>query len=119
MLDFFIGHARFFRKHAALFRDNDPAPQAVTVGTPRVAASLLVRRSTGARTLHLVNHNYDRAMTAQTGVAVSVELPACPHRVTLVSPDFAGPKKPAWTCRDGALTVRVDRLDFYDIIALG
>jgi hypothetical protein len=119
VLDFFVGHTRFFRKHAALFRDNDPAPQAVTVGTPGVAASLLVQRGTGARTLHLVNHNYDRAIIAQSGVQVSVDLPACPRRVTLVSPDLPGTQKPAWTCRDGALTVRVDRLDHYDVLTLG
>lgn len=119
VLDFLIEYSGFFRRHGALFRDNGPAAEAVTAGTPGVAASMLVRRGTGTRTLHLVNHNYDRGVIAQYGVPVSAELPTCPDRITLVSPDLAGPKAPAWTCRDGRLTVTVDRLDHYAVLVLG
>ena len=36
----------------------------------------------------------------------------------LVSPDAAGSKVAAFTCRQGKLTVNVDRLDYYDVLAL-
>jgi hypothetical protein len=119
MLDFFVGYSRFFRAHGALFRDNDLAPQPVTAGTPGVAAGLLVQRGTRARTIHLVNHNYDGAVIAQSGVPVSVDLPVCPRRISLVSPDFAGTKAPAWSCHDGHLRVSVDRLEYYNVLSLG
>ena len=84
-------------------------------------SSLLVQRGTGARTIHLVNHNYDPAtgIVPQTGVTVELDLPSCPrNRVTMVSPDFAGSKTVASSCRHGKLTVSVDRLDFYDVLTL-
>jgi hypothetical protein len=84
----------------------------------RVSASLLVQRGSGARTLHLVNHNYDRAIVPQAGFEVEADLASCPARVTMVSPDWEGDREPAFSCRSGRLRVTVDRLDFYDVIVL-
>ncbi len=56
---------------------------------------------------------------ALAGVWVNrVALPACPRRVSLVSPDFSGTKTPATTCAAGKLTVTVDRLDYSAVLAL-
>jgi hypothetical protein len=118
VLDFFKTYTRFYRDHRAVFRGNRIAPQPVRVGATGVSASLLVQRGTGARTLHLVNHNYNRAIVPQAGVTVQVDLPSCPRRVAMVSPDFRGTKVPGWSCRRGALTVTVDRLDYYDVLTL-
>jgi hypothetical protein len=118
MLDFFRTYSRFYADHRALFRDNVPATEAVRVDTANVSPSLLVRRGTRARTIHLVNHNYDRAIIAQTDVTVTADLPSCPRRVSLVSPDFAGARTPGATCRRGRLTVTVDRLDYYAVLVL-
>ncbi|MGI5149876.1 fibronectin type III domain-containing protein [Plantactinospora sp. CA-294935] len=118
MLGFFQTYTRFYREHRALYRDNEHGPQGVRVGVGNVAASLLVQRGSGARTLHLVNHNYDRGIIPQTGVDLRVELPSCPRRIELVSPDFAGSRVPAWSCRHGRLSVTVDRLDYYDVLVL-
>jgi hypothetical protein len=74
--------------------------------------------SNGRHAVHLVNHNYDRGIVPQTGVTVGVDLPSCPRRVTLVSPDRAGTSTPASTCRRGKLTVTVDRLDYYSVLVL-
>lgn len=118
MLDFLTEYSRFYAEYRALFRDNDVDTPVVQVGTPNVAASLLVQRGTGTRTLHLVNHNYDRAIRPQVGVGVLVDLPACPRTVTLVSPDSAGSATPAFSCHRGRLRVTVDRLDYYDVLVL-
>ena len=74
----------------------------------------------GARTLHLVNHNYgfEPGIVPQTGFTVEVELPSCPRQVAMVSPDFAGSKRPPSSCRRGRLTVNVDRLEFYNVLIL-
>ncbi|WP_159104680.1 hypothetical protein [Plantactinospora sp. BB1] len=119
MLGFFRTYTRFYREHRALYRGNAHAAQQVRVSTGNVAASLLVQRGSGARTLHLVNHNYQRGIIPQTGVDVRVELPSCPRRITLVSPDFAGSRVPAWSCRHSRLSVTVDRLDYYGVLVLG
>jgi hypothetical protein len=117
-LDFFRTYGQFYRDHRRLFRDNGYGTQAVSVEASAVSASLLVQRGTGARTLHLVNHNYDRGIIAQTDFRTAIDLPACPRRITLMSPDFAGSKVPASSCRHGKLTVTIDRLDYYDVLAL-
>ncbi|MEJ3749599.1 hypothetical protein WEI85_40855 [Actinomycetes bacterium KLBMP 9797] len=116
MLEFFQTYTRFYKKHRALFRSNGYAAEAVRVSAPRVEAILLVRRGTGARTLHLVNHNYNRAIQPQRDVRVEVDLPSCPRRVGMVSPDFAGRQTPPTTCRRGKLAVTVDRLDHYTVL---
>jgi hypothetical protein len=36
----------------------------------------------------------------------------------MVSPDFAGSRMPASSCRHGNLTVTVDRLDYYTVLVL-
>jgi hypothetical protein len=118
MLAFFTSYTRFFKQHRSVFRANGYAPQPVRVGAGSVAASLLVQRGSGARTLHLVNHNYDRAILPQTGFDVATDLTHCPRRVAMVSPDFPGEKAPAWTCRHGKLTVTVDRLEAYNVLLL-
>lgn len=118
MLPFFQTHSRFFRQHANLFRGNNPSPATVTVATPNVSASVLVQNGTRKRTVHLVNHNYDRGITPQTDVRVTVDIPRCPARVTMVSPDFTGTKRSAFSCHRGTLTVTVDRLDYYTVLVL-
>jgi hypothetical protein len=118
MLGFLQTYSRFYRDHAALFRDNRAGTAAVRVGAGNVSASLLTRRATGARTLHLVNHNYNQGILPRTGFGVAADLATCPSRVRMVSPDFAGTKALAFTCRHGRLDVTVDRLDYYDVLVL-
>ena len=117
MLGFFQTYSQFYKDHRSLFRDNSQGTQAVRVGVSAVSASLLVQRGSGARTLHLVNHNYSQGIVPQTGFTVEVDLPSCP-RVTMVSPDFAGSKVPVSSCRHGKLTMTVDRLEYYDVLIL-
>jgi hypothetical protein len=117
-LPFFQTYTRFYRDHAALFRSNDLSTAPVQVSASNVATSLLVQRGTGNRTIHLVNHNYDRGVTPQRQVTVTTTLPACPRDVTLVSPDIPGTRRPATTCHHGRLRVSVDSLTYYDVLAL-
>jgi hypothetical protein len=118
ILGFFQTYSRFYKDHRSLYQDNRYGTAAVRVGAGNVAASLLVQRGSGQRTVHLVNHNYDQGITAQTRFSVTVDLPTCPRRVTMVSPDFAGSKAMPSSCRQGRLTVAVDRLDYYDVLVL-
>jgi hypothetical protein len=118
LLGFFQTYSQFYQDHRSLYRHNDHATAPVRVGASNVSASLLVQRGSGARTLHLVNHNYNQGITAQTGFSVAADLASCPSRVTIVSPDFAGSKVAASSCRHGTLTVTVDRLDYYDVLLL-
>jgi hypothetical protein len=118
MLEFFRTYSRFYSDHRSLYRANDHGAAAVRVGAAGVAASLLVQRGTGARTLHLVNHNYQRGILPRVGFTVEADLPSCPRRVAMVSPDFAGSKTPVFSCRRGRLAVTVDRLDYYDVLVL-
>ncbi len=116
MMDFFKTYTRFYKDHRAIFKDNAVASQPVGVGTAGVSASVLVQRGTGKRSIHLVNHNYNQGITPQSGFTVEAELPSCPHRLTMVSPDRTRSTSPAFTCRQGKLKVTVDRLDFYNVI---
>jgi hypothetical protein len=118
MLGFFQTYTRFYAGQRAIYRDNHHAPEPVTAGAAGVAASSLVQHGTGLRTLHLINHNYDRGIVPQTGVTVATRLPQCPRRVEAVSPDFAGSKVLPSSCRRGALQVTVDRLDYYTVLVL-
>ncbi|WP_345152054.1 hypothetical protein, partial [Nonomuraea rubra] len=118
MMDFFKTYTRFYKDHRALFSDNVISTRAVRVSVAHVAASLLVQRGTGKRSLHLVNHNYDQGITPQSGFTVEADLGSCPRRVSLVSPDFPHAKSPAFSCQYGKLRMTVDRLDHYDIIRL-
>ena len=88
------------------------------VGAGDVSASLLVQRGTGARTVHLVNHRYQRGIVPQTALGVTVQLASCPRRVSMISPDVAGSTTPVSSCRRGALSVLVDRLDHYSVLVL-
>jgi hypothetical protein len=116
MLGFFQTYSRFYSDHRSLYRHNDRGTAAVRVGASNVSASLLVQHGSGARTLHLINHNYNQGITAQTGFSVQVDLASCPRRVTMVSPDFAGSKVASSSCSRGRLRVTVDRLDYYDVL---
>jgi hypothetical protein len=118
MLGFLQTYSQFYKDHRSLYRDNTYGKQPVRVEADNVAASLLVQRGTGARTLHLINHNYSQGIVPQTGFSVEVGLASCPRRVAVVSPDFTGPRTAAFTCSRGRLRVTVDRLDYYDVLVL-
>ncbi|MDG4830068.1 hypothetical protein O7627_12240 [Solwaraspora sp. WMMD1047] len=118
MLEFLRTYSRFYHRHGALYRDNELGSPVVQAGVDRIAASVLVQRGGGSRTIHLVNHNYDRRIIPQTDIRLTVRLPSCPQRVTMISPDFAGSTVPASRCRHGRLTVTVDRLDHYNVLVL-
>jgi len=119
LLGFFQTYSHFYDSHRALYRTTTAAAaQAVRAGAGDVAASMLVQRGSATRTLHLVNHRYDRGIIPQAGLRVEADVPSCPRRVTMISPDFAGSKVPASSCRHGKLTVTVDRLDYYAVIVL-
>ncbi|WP_211589049.1 fibronectin type III domain-containing protein [Allorhizocola rhizosphaerae] len=120
MLGFYGTYSRFYREHANLFRHNDIASAGLRLSAGNVSASLLVQRGTGARTLHLVNHNYNLGIVPQTGFTAEVDLPSCPRGpITMVSPDFAGSKTPESSCRHGRLTLTIDRLDYYNVMSIG
>ncbi|GAA1754869.1 hypothetical protein GCM10009681_27520 [Luedemannella helvata] len=116
MMEFFTTYTRFFKDHRSIFKDNAIGTRAVRVGASGVAASLLVQRGTGRRTIHLVNHNYDQGIAPQAGFTVEADLGSCPRRVTMISPDRTRSTSPAFTCRHGTLKVAVDRLDYYNVI---
>jgi hypothetical protein len=118
MLDFFQTYSRFYRDHGYLYRNNRYGTEAVRVGVGNVSASVLASHGSRARTLHLVNHNYDRGIIPQTGFPVEVDVGSCPRRVTMVSPDFAGSKELLSSCRHGTLKVTVDQLKYYDVLVL-
>ncbi|MEW9553207.1 hypothetical protein [Nonomuraea sp. NPDC050783] len=118
MMDFFTTYTRFYKDHRALFQDNTIGAQEVRVGVAGVAASLLVRRGTGRRSIHLVNHTYDRGIMPRSGFTVEADVGSCPRRVTAISPDFPQTKSPAFSCRHGTLRLTVDRLDYSTVIEL-
>jgi hypothetical protein len=118
MLGFFQTYSRFYSDHRSLYRDNKYGTESVRVGVGSVSASLLVDRDSGARTIHLVNHNYNQGIVPQTAFSVELDLPSCPRRVAMVSPDFTRSKVLASSCRHGNLKVTVDRLDYYDVLTL-
>jgi hypothetical protein len=115
MLGFLTDYSGFYRAHANLFRDNAHAPQPVSASAPNIAATLL--ENDRGRTIHLVNHNYERALVPQSNVTVSVDLPRCPRTVKVHSPD--GPRQARSSCRHGHVRVTVDLLEAYDVLALG
>ena len=118
LLGFFQTYSQFYKDHRSLYHHNAYGTQAVRVGASNVSASLLAQRGSGTRTLHLVNHNYNQGIIPQTGFSVEADLPTCPRQVSLISPDFAGSKVPASSCRHGKLTVTIDRLDYYTVLVL-
>jgi hypothetical protein len=118
MMGFFQEYTRFYKRNRRLYRKSAHATNRVSVGASNIAASLLTQGEGRLQTLHLINHNYDRAIIPQGEFTVEVDLPSCPDRVTMVSPDFAGTKRPAYTFRDGTLTVTVDGLRYYDVIVI-
>jgi hypothetical protein len=118
MLGFFQTYSQFYKDHRNLFRANTVAAAAVSADASGVATSLLVQQGSGARTVHLVNHNYNAGIVAQSNLTVTVATTSCPRRVSMVSPDFPGTKTPSFVCGGGTLKVTVDRLDYYDILQL-
>jgi hypothetical protein len=118
LLGFFRTYSQFYKDHRSRYRHNRVGATDVQVGAGQVAASLLLPGGGHGRTLHLVNHNYDRGVIAQRNFSVQVDLPHCPRRITMISPDFSGSRTPASSCRHGALTVTVDRLDYYNVLVL-
>lgn len=118
MMSFFRDYTRFYKRNRRLYRKSAYSANRVVLDASNVAASLLSQRGGRLLTLHLINHNYNRAITPQGEFSVTVDLPSRPRRVTMVSPDFEGTKRPVHTFGDGKLTVKVDGIRYYDVIVI-
>lgn len=116
LLDFLKGYVRFYQENAAVYTGTEPAADAVVTSVGDVAGSV---SAGGEKTyLHLVNHGYSGGLVARANFTATFPLAAAPARVTLRTPDAAGERALAFTWSDGALTVTVDRLESYDLIAI-
>ncbi len=118
MLGFFVEYSQFYKQHRRLFRSSTQINGTVKVEADNIAASLMSPRGASLQALHLINHNYKRGILPRKKFDVQVELAASPKRVTMVSPDFAGEKIPAYLYESGNLTLTVDEIEYYNIIVI-
>jgi len=82
-----------------------------------VTAELAQQASTNTWLMHLVNYNCTKPAS---GIFVSVHIPAGfrVREATLQTPDGGGPEMLKVETREGAVSVRVPRLQVYDLILL-
>ena len=116
VLPFLKEYAGFYQANAAIYTEAEPVDVAVVVSAADVAGSVSARG--GKSYLHLVNHNYDGGLVAQETFTATFPLAAEPTRVVLRTPDTPGERTLAFTWSAGSLTVTVDRLVSYDVIAV-
>lgn len=116
MMDFFVEYNRFYKNNRHLFRGSMDSGEKVSVSADNIAAGLMARND--AKVLHLINHNYDRGILSRKKFNVTVNMTSKPNRVTMISPDFTGEKPPNYQFKNGALTVNVDEIRYYDIIVI-
>ncbi len=110
--------ARFYREHEALY--HDVAATSVTVEGPPDGTMLAVteQQQPRRRIVHLVNHQYDEGILAQTNLSVRIQSSDCPARVRLASPDQASDETLPVDCSDGWLSLVIPSLEAYDVLAI-
>jgi hypothetical protein len=112
MMPFFAALQAFYRGHASLYHGAQALSDPATVSHAGVATHL-TRLADGRTVLHMVNHNYDRAVQRLSGVTASFPTPQAPSSVTLVSPDRSADMSASFGYQDGRVTVDVGQLDAY------
>jgi hypothetical protein len=118
IMDFMEDYGPFYKNNAALFTGAEPAGNTVTIGKPGIVHNLMRQDSHNRYLLHLVNHNYNRGMTPQTEVGITVNLPSNPSSIRLVTPDGDGLAAVPFAWSGGAVTFTAD-LKYYNIFVIG
>ena len=122
VLDFFRNYTAFYKRNRALFRDNMREDTPVKFNAEGLYGTVLAQKGTASRTVHIVNHVYERGqVTPLTGVAL-VDFPVekCPSRVDFVSPDLpvGDVRKSSFTCGNQKLRVKLEVMHHYGILVL-
>ncbi|KAK5660212.1 hypothetical protein OQA88_13686, partial [Cercophora sp. LCS_1] len=128
ILEFLVGYTGFFKRNRGVFTRNVPVrmvfggagDEVVFKGGQgddgmRLVGSVLVQMGSGKRTVHVVNHDYERGVIkVADGVVVEVDTGAvggCPKAVDVLSPDFAVGEERAGkvTCEGGKAKVEIGK----------
>lgn len=107
----------FYRTHASLYH-KVAWPNVAVEAPPGVAATVSWQASTRRILLHLVNHNYRDSLLVQTDLTVKLPLNAAPLLVNAFTPDSGEVRTAQAWWSQGDLTVTLDRLNSYVVIAL-
>ncbi len=116
VLDFFKTYVRFFKDNKELYHGIEYMPEKIEINKTNISQNLMFQKAGSRYILHLINHNYNRRIIPQRNLAVTVSLDKAPAAIYMVSPDFTGIKRPAFTYNDNTLTLTVDELTYYDVI---
>jgi len=118
MMAFFKDYAHFYRVNADYYHQVTPMPSEVTVSVDNIATSVMAQPEKQRLLVHLNNHNYVNQIVPQHDLTVTVPLDSTPAQVSVVSPDFVGRKRVPFTFDNGVLTLKIEALEFYDVIEI-
>lgn len=108
---------QFYQAHSSLYH-KVAWPNTAIEAPPGVAATVSWQASTRRIFLHLVNHNYGDAPLAQTNLTVKLPWSTEPLLVHAFTPDSGGVRTAQASRSQDNLTLTLDRLDSYVVIAL-
>lgn len=118
ILNFLAQYAQYYQDNSSFYHNNSYSDNHVTVSLGNISYNLMEQPSLNRHVLHLINHNYNKDILPQGNFQVTVTMDTEPAQVYRVSPDFKGKKALQYTYKDSILTLTIDSLKYYDIIAL-
>lgn len=107
----------FYRTNASLYHAV-AWPKTEIQAPTGISASISWQASTHRLLLHLVNHNYKDSLVAQKNLAVSIPWSTEPILVRAVTPDSGEVRTALARRSQDKLTVTLDRLDSYVVVAM-
>lgn len=120
MLDFFKDYPTFYKKNASLYHNNEIIEKQIEISENGISCSVMHYKDSERYSIHLVNHNYKAktGMVPKKDVSISLKLDVVPKNVSIKSTDFSETIKPVTYFRNSVLNIKVDNLNYYNVIII-
>jgi hypothetical protein len=116
MLEFFRTYISFYKANKELYHKYAYASDKVVMNKANISQNLMFQKDYNRFILHMINHNYNKKIIPQQKLTVTISLARAPAKVYMMSPDFAGIKKPGFTYSNKELTITIDEIKYYNVI---
>ena len=117
MLDWFAKEGAFYRANAERYIGARASTATVKVDVESIASSVTEVPS-GARVVHLINHQYEGGFAARTDLSVEVTTTSTKTEATLISPDLAASTTVTLSCDTAVCRFKLPSLTSYALVVI-
>lgn len=116
--DFIKEYSAFYKNNELVYKKAKIIEKNYNEGYDNISTVITENDSGENKFIHMINHNYDKALKIQENLTVSIKTAKEPSKIEIISPDFNEIKNPKFTYNNGEVKINIDSLYSYNVIKI-